>query len=494
MSVESVPDVPRMLWGGLGALALLLALAWRRGARTAGLPLCYVLSLATIHFAGAWVSILPDGPSDHSAIVALGFRECFGGILAFTAGVLLFELFVVGTRAAEKNPSPAYAHRSPPARTMPGPAQPMKAHARADPAMATGVRRLGSRVIAAYILLGIAFAVTAPLVSSVPSVAALAHRGSYLVVAGFCLGCFRAGQIGGNVAILTWIAGTCAFPIFTILTAGFIGYGVFAAMMVLSFALVFYRPRWQAVAGLAAVAYLGLSAYVTYMRDRDEMRETVWGGQTYAVRWEKLRAIFIQFEFFRPGNERQLQAIDDRLNQNYLMGLACIHLESGLVPWAHGRTLWRAVLAVVPRIVWPEKPVVAGSGQLVSEYTGLVFAEGTSVGIGPVMEFFVNFGRAGVIIGFCCLGVALRLFDWQAARCLHRADPAGFVLWYLPGLSFLQTEGSLVEVLGTCAASLALALALNRFGLPWMVQWLGGAPDRRHPVPPRVIRHKPRTL
>ncbi len=46
----------------------------------------------------------------------------------------------------------------------------------------------------------------------------------------------------------------------------------------------------------------------------------------------------------------------------------------------------------IPRALWPNKPVVGGSGDLVSTYTGIRFADGTSVGIGQVLESFVNFG------------------------------------------------------------------------------------------------------
>jgi len=303
-----------------------------------------------------------------------------------------------------------------------------------------------------------------------------------LTVAGFCLGCFQAWRRGHRGTFLGWAGATFLFPLFTVLTSGFIGYGIFAALMVLSFALVFYRPRWQAVLALAVLAYLALSTYVTYMRDRDQMREAVWGGQNYSARIVRLEEILARFEFFQPGDERQLQAIDDRLNQNFFVGTAHAQLETGVVAWANGSTLWRALQAVVPRILWPDKPVVAGSGNLVSEFTGLSFAEGTSVGVGQVLEFYINFGRTGVILGFLCFGFVLRFLDWRAARNLHQGDYAGFVLWYLPGLAFMQTGGSLVEVSGTCAASLALVYAVNRFAIPIALPLLAGR-DRAPCVP-----------
>jgi hypothetical protein len=108
----------------------------------------------------------------------------------------------------------------------------------------------------------------------------------------------------------------------------------------------------------------------------------------------------------------------------------------------------------------------------VSEYTGLSFAEFTSVGVGQVMEFYINFGRPGVLIGFACLGVLLRTVDFNAARCLLRKQYADFAFWYLPGLAFMQTGGSLVEISGTCATSAVLALLTNKIGLPMVLRVL----------------------
>jgi len=116
--------------------------------------------------------------------------------------------------------------------------------------------------------------------------------------------------------------------------------------------------------------------------------------------------------------------------------------------------------------------VVAGGGKIVSEYTGIAFADDTSVGLGQVMEFYINFGRYGVIFGFLCFGLIVGLLDWQAAKCLDAGNPTGFGMWYLPGLSFMQTGGSLVEVFGTFAASVVTAYVANKFGVPFILACL----------------------
>ena len=125
--------------------------------------------------------------------------------------------------------------------------------------------------------------------------------------------------------------------------------------------------------GLAA-GYLGLSLFVTYMRDRDKIRDVVWGGQSYESRIDQLKSTFSQAEFFSINNDEHLKQIDDRLNQNALVGASVRYLESGSQEFARGETLWEAIIALIPRVFWPDKPVGGGSGDLASEYTGYYFS------------------------------------------------------------------------------------------------------------------------
>jgi hypothetical protein len=171
------------------------------------------------------------------------------------------------------------------------------------------------------------------------------------------------------------------------------------------------------------------------------------------------------FEFFDPFNPAHLARIDDRMNQSALVGSAVVHLqETG--GYANGETLFDAVLALIPRALWPDKPITAGSGDLVARFTGLNFETGggkTSVGIGAVMEFYINFGTAGVVGGFMILGILVTALDVLALERLENVDLNGFVLFYLPGLAFIQIGGQLVEVTAGAAASLAVAFMVNKY-------------------------------
>jgi hypothetical protein len=420
-------------------LAVVAMALWRSKIRSVGLPLAYLLSLAMIHWMGGLIHTLPWFEGNYSsAVVAFGFRECFAGVLAFAAGTLIAAPQVLKrARWFQRFDQPI---ASPPSLSL------------------------------LYLVVGVLFVgVLIPVVKTIPSVGAVAVCGAYLIVAGLCLACWQSWVAKNRFGVLLKLCLSAGFPAFTVLTMGFIGYGTLAALVVLIFVSSFYRPRWQVALGLAAVFYFGLSLFVTYMRDRDELREMIRGEEAYVERVNALSEMIQNFEWIDLNNERHLELIDIRLNQNFLVGAAKVNLLLGDVPFARGGTLWEAVLAVVPRILWPNKPVRAGSPEIVEQITGIPFNEETSVGVGQVMEFYVNFGRVGVLLGFFCMGTLLRIVDAAAARHLYRGDWAGFVTWFLPGLGFLQAGGSLIEVSGTVATCTLLVIVLNKVFLPYLV-------------------------
>ena len=116
-----------------------------------------------------------------------------------------------------------------------------------------------------------------------------------------------------------------------------------------------------------------------------------------------------------------------------------------------------------PRAIWPGKPVTAGSGDLVSRVTGLTFANGTSVGIGRVLEFYANFSTAGVVIGFILMGTLVTLLDLTSRERLLSGDPQGFALWFTVGIALIQIGGALSEVTGTAVGAYVVVGVLNYF-------------------------------
>ena len=68
-------------------------------------------------------------------------------------------------------------------------------------------------------------------------------------------------------------------PFITIVSQGFIGYGAMAALTVITFIVSFTRVSLRITCVAILIVYVGLSFYVSYMRDRTEIRKVVWGGE-----------------------------------------------------------------------------------------------------------------------------------------------------------------------------------------------------------------------
>jgi len=97
----------------------------------------------------------------------------------------------------------------------------------------------------------------------------------------------------------------------------------------------------------------------------------------------------------------------------------------------------------------------------VSEHTMIEFAGNTSVGMGQVLEFYINFGTTGVIIGMLVLGFALRFMDMRLAAALVRSDWDTVMFYFLVGSATLQVGGSLAEIGAGVAAAVAVSFAAS---------------------------------
>jgi hypothetical protein len=409
----------------------------RRSRYGAGLVLTWLLSLALIHWLAAAVYASPWYPVADPELTQQGFRQSFFALSGFGIGVLFLAPLLRFLDA----PSPADADSRP----IP--------NARSFAMM--------------YVVVGsVAYFILLRLIGGIPTLAAVVSTGSYVVVGGLCLACWEAIESHQGGRLTGWLMLSALYPIGTVITQGFLGYGAAATISVASFVAVRYRPRGRVFVAALVVAYLALSVYVTYMRDRGSIRDAVWGGASFSERFDQLFLSASTFEWFDPTDSEHLARIDARLNQNALVGAAMTYLDQGYRSFANGKTIGDAIIAVIPRAIWPDKPVIAGSGSLVSDYTGIDFAYGTSVGIGQVLEFYINFGTPGVVVGFLIIGTLLGALDRSAGRSLADRDIEAFTYRYMPALSLINVGGSLVELTSSAAAAVAMVFLLNRILLP----------------------------
>jgi len=246
-----------------------------------------------------------------------------------------------------------------------------------------------------------------------------------------------------------------------LLLGGFLSYGSAAIILVCAALTISTRSYWRVLAGVAVFTFLSLSIFVNYYQHRNDIRAQVWGGAPLETRIESVVDTCRDFELFDPSNRRHLISLDQRLNQNYFVGLAATRIQLGQVDYLKGDSVREGFLALVPRALWPEKTVFAGSPQIVSKMTGLRLSPTTSFGVGNVMEFQINFGIPGVVIGFFALGWLIGTLDLKAASAEQRGELGKVILLFLPCVALIQPNGSLVELFSGSAAALVGAFVWN---------------------------------
>lgn len=416
-----------VLW--LAAAAAIVVAHWIRSSGGLGLIAAYLLNLWLIHWLGAavYLSNLPH-KSDEELVIE-GFKMSTYGIFAFAFGsiflapVLLDKMLPKEQRSAD------------------------------DVKMAVPLVYLAGGAFS-YILLS-------STAGQLPTLNSLAAAGQNLFVVGLCLLCWRSWHTGKKRDILKWLLIALMLPFVTVVFKGFIGYGAAGLIVVLTFLSALIRPRWFVFVAALLAAYLGLSIFISYAEVRDEIRADLTAGKPFAERANMIYESTIGLQRFDFNNIEHLDRIDSRLNQNMLVGAAERQLST-TGDFAQGTTIWESVIGLVPRFLWPDKPITAGSGTLVSQYTGILFDKRTSVGIGHVLEFYVNFGTLGIITGFMLLGTVITVLDVGARQRLRAGQWTGFSGMFIVGIACLQVGGSLVELTTTAGAGLIVVLLINR--------------------------------
>lgn len=411
---------------------------WHKAFPSIGLPFTFLFLLAIQFFFGALVNALPWYSSPTVHYTQLGFGETVYAIIGFTIGVIIITPLIVRNFSY--------------------------------PWLKVKLQEPDWGLPEAYIYLGLAFwFIFTPIFWYIPSLKAVVTSGNFLLLIGLCLVCWRAWLLRDTKALTRWLIIMAFLPTVTIFTGGYAS-GSTLLVFVLSFVLWFYRPRWKSVLVTFLVLFLGLSLFVTYYRDRSDIRSIVWAEKGWEARIEQLVKTTTSVELFNPFNSQHLDKILLRMNENVLLGQAIDYISQRKIEYAKGETIWLAFGAIIPRIFWPDKPVYFGGFALVEKYTGAtnlhITSANTSIAAGLTFELYINFGTLGVFLGFLIFGIIFGLIDIAAGARLSTGNWQGFMSWYLPAIGALISQASIAEMLSTASALIVLVLFLNRVKIP----------------------------
>jgi hypothetical protein len=327
-----------MLIPVLVCFASLAVLVWvlRGSGVSLGIPVAYLASLLIIHVPGAIAYMLDaDGILPWRSFTQIGIVLTSIGAVCFTAGVSLNHFRVAQPRAVAAD------------------------------------RSQFNR----FCLLGGGLVTIIASIIAIPSIGAAIQRGGAVWMLAVILA-FRSAlrRLDWKMG-MRWLGVLMIYPVLMLLLGGFLSYGTAAVIVVLSAVLVAVKSPTRAIGGSVLVSLVGISVFLSYFEHRGEIRQAVWGGAGVDTRLEASMGAVRDIGFFNARNPRHLQALDLRLNQNYFTGIAAARIASGKVSYLKGRSLSEGVLALIPRALWPEKPVVAGSPKIVAEMTGLTLSK-----------------------------------------------------------------------------------------------------------------------
>lgn len=376
---ERLPEmlILSVIWCAVGIGFVLVS---RRS--SAGIPLAYFLGLSLIHVPGAMLQLNVTDVSLDALATQVGFEQTVIGMVAFLCAVIIAR-------------STAFARR------------PWRLALIETPqVLSPDEAAVADRCAFLYLGIGgIAYFVVLPLIGSVATITSVISSLGSLVIVGLCLRLWVARETGNLRKFWFTVILLPLLPLVGVVQSGFIGYGTFWILAILSFVFCQSKRRLGYVLIAPAVIYIGLSAFVSYMAAREEIRAVAW-DKTKALsdRIGPVEGAFLRsLAWFDASNPKHRQLITARLNQNLLTGVAAARFDAGQREYAQGATLGAMIFALIPRAIWPEKPTIGGGGNVVHDFTGIKFARGTSVGAGQVFEFYVNFGTLGVIGGFSIL-------------------------------------------------------------------------------------------
>ena len=299
------------------------------------------------------------------------------------------------------------------------------------------------------------------------SIGAVVEKSGFIWVLGVLLGLREALQRGVSSKILFWLSAMFVYPTVTLMAGGFLSFGSTPVFVILAGLVVSTRKTWRVIVGVAVISLLFFNLFLSYFANRSDIREAVWGGASAGTRIERASKIFTGLEFVDFDNHAQMRALDARLNQNYFVGLAAERLDHGVVAYTKGRSFSDGLIALVPRLIWPDKPVYAGSPGIIMEMTDFAVNDSTSYGVGNVMEFYINFGIPSLIGGFLFLGLLFGWLDRQAALAEQTGNLGLMIVCFLPAIAMNHPIGSIVELTASGASAYLAALGWQWLWNSW---------------------------
>jgi hypothetical protein len=133
-----------------------------------------------------------------------------------------------------------------------------------------------------------------------------------------------------------------------------------------------------------------------------------------------------------------------------------------LIPYENGNLTSRALKhTIMPRIIFPNKPNLGSDSWLVQTYAGVQVAgekEGTSVGLGYMVEFYIDYGPFWMFVPLFLYGMIVGLMYGTIYHFSPSRNLAHGVVVVILLQNFIFYEGEIAKLLGGIAQAFVISL------------------------------------
>ncbi len=242
-------------------------------------------------------------------------------------------------------------------------------------------------------------------------------------------------------------------------------------LFLVQFGLVFFMARKVRLPQLVMVALMGLflaPVASTWFQVRDFIRSGSIQGNSVQRVLTFLDLFKMYYDPLSIDPHRMREVLFLRFDFTHIYA-AQVEFQPEHQPYMHGKTFTENLLIIlVPRILWPDKPVKFGGSEFVGRFTGMYQDPDSQVSVGtPVnLEFYANFGPWGAALllglyGYLCaklevslfrsdfrdLPKLLRRFAYTAVACSASSNLALTVMKLIPGLVGIWMAGQVIEAM-----------------------------------------------
>jgi hypothetical protein len=260
-----------------------------------------------------------------------------------------------------------------------------------------------------------------------------------------------------NVAIIISLCACMLIIGAQAITSGILGDSIFVSVSIISFMLILFAKKVGVLRGILfsiVILYLSVVCSLAWLSIREGVRQTVLNESTNTS--DRLAAVAEEIVAVGPlliPSTAHFEFLDARLNHNVTIGKIVEHLEVHPELFKGGWGLLESLIAWVPRAIMPNKPERGGS-EIVSLYTGLTLSETSSFGSGPIFDFYINFGTAGVLAGCFFFGAALRWLDIRCAESLVCSNQHNALLLFFVAINMVTPFETVFWIVNGIVSSL----------------------------------------